>query len=249
MTTSRSLAALVCCVALAACSKEGMPSISAPAPGAAVKFYNFSTGAPNVNFYANDIKLTGVNSTSGTEATTGTAFGGVAAGGFYSGLTPGGYTLSGRITATADNGLAIATVPTTLADGKFYSFYLSGPYNTTTKQSDYFMLEDAIPPAIDFTVATVRFVNGVYNGTGPMTLWARNTATGFTNDSVSVGGAVAYKTTGGFVTFPGGVYDLTTRYTGSNTAVITRTAVSFSAGRVYTVSARTGAVLDNTANR
>ena len=222
MTTSRSLAILVCSAMLAACSTDAadpVRTISAPAPGASVKFYNFSTGAPSVNFYANDTKVTAVSSTTGVESTSGTSFGGVAAGGFFVGLVPGQYTLSGRIAATTDNGLAIVSAPTTVADGKFYSFYLSGPYSTTTKQSDWFIVEDLIPPQIDFNVATVRFVNGVYNGTGPMTLWAKSTVTG---DSMAVGGPVAYKSAGAFVTGPGLVYDLTARYTGSNTAVISR---------------------------
>jgi len=38
-----------------------------------VKFYNFSTGAPGVNFYANDTKLTAITSTTGAESTTGVA--------------------------------------------------------------------------------------------------------------------------------------------------------------------------------
>jgi hypothetical protein len=247
MTTSRSFAILVCCAALAACSKEGAQSISAPAPGAAVKFYNFSTGAPAVNFYANGTKVTAISSTSGQESTLGTSFGAVAAGGFYVGLVPGQYTLTGRLTpATADSGLAIASAVTTLADGKYYSFYLSGPYNTTTKQSDSFIVEDPIPAEIDYVNTTVRFVNGVYNGTGPLTLWTKNTVTG---DSSAVGGPVAYKSASDFLAGPSAVYDLTARYTGSNTAVISRAGVSLSAGRVYTISARTGGVLDVTANR
>jgi hypothetical protein len=247
MTTSRFLAALVSCVALSACSKEAIPDISAPAPGAAVKFYNFSVGAPSVNFFANDTKLTGVNSTTGVEATTGTAFGGVAAGGFYTGLIPGQVSLSGRITATTDNGFSIATASTTLAN-KFYSFYLAGAYNTTTKQSDWFIVEDPIPAELDFSGTTVRYVNGMHTSTGPQTLWAKHTVSG---DSVAVGGAIAYKSAGAFVTMPAGVYDLTTRYAGSNTAVLTRAGVSFLVGTVYTVSGRagTGTVLDNTANR
>jgi hypothetical protein len=246
MTISRYLAALAGCVALAACSKDAVRSISAPAPGAAVKFYNFSTGAPGVNFFANETKVTAIGSLTGQESIQGTGFGSVAAGGFYTAIAPGQYTLSGRIADTTDNGRAIASLPTTLADGKYYSFYLSGPYNTTTKLSDSFLLEDAIPAQIDYSVTTVRFVNGVYNGTGPMVLWAKSTVTG---DSVAVGGPVAYKTAGAFVTMPGAAYDLTARYPGSNTAVITRAAQSFLAGRVYTISARTGSVLDNTANR
>lgn len=248
MTTSRSLAALACCVALTACDKNAVQTISAPAPTAAVKFYNFASGAPPLNFYADDNKLTAVSSTSGTESNSGTAFGSVAAGGFYTAIQPGPHTLSGRITSVTDNGVAIVTVPTTLADGKYYSFYTAGLYNTTTKQSDWFMVEDAVPSTTDFTVTMVRFVNAMYTATGPLTLWAKNTVTG---DSVSIGGPIAYKAAGAFVSMPGAVYDLTARYTGSNTAVLTRTGVSFNAGRVYTISGRagTGTVLDNTANR
>jgi hypothetical protein len=75
-----------------------------------------------------------------------------------------------------------------------------------------------------------------------------------------VGGPVAYKAGGAFTSLPGGVYDLATRYAGSTTNAIVRTAVSFSPGRVYTIGARgdititsTTATnrpfLDNTANR
>jgi hypothetical protein len=77
---------------------------------------------------------------------------------------------------------------------------------------------------------------------------------------VPVGGAVAYKSGGAFTALPNAVYDLSTRYVGSTTNVITRTAVSFSAGKVYTIGARgditvvsttlaTRPQLDNTANR
>jgi hypothetical protein len=59
---------------------------------------------------------------------------------------------------------------------------------------------------------------------------------------------------------PNGTYDLSTRYAGVTTNAITRAAVSFSAGRVYTIGARgditvtsttaaTRPQLDNTANR
>ena len=54
---------------------DGRQTISAPAPTAAVKFYNFSSGAPSLNFYADGNKLTAVSSTSGSESNSGTAFG------------------------------------------------------------------------------------------------------------------------------------------------------------------------------
>jgi hypothetical protein len=237
MTFSRSLAALGCCAVLAACSmdKNAVQTIAGPAPGSAVKFYNFSPGAPSVNFYANDTKVTAVSSTSGVESTAGTAYGSVATGGFYTALTPGQYTITGRITATTDNGLAIVSAPAALADGKYYSFFLSGPYNTATKKSDFFMLEDAAPPAqLDYAVAYVRFVNAISNSS-PMTLYVKSTTSG---TELPVGGSVAYKSAGALTPIPIGPYDLIARVTGSTGNAITLAAVGFTPGRVLTVTAR-----------
>ena len=234
MTISRSLAALACCVALAACSKDAVQSIASPAPGSAVKFYNFSTGAPSVNLYANDAKVTAVSSTSGVESTAGTAYGAVATGGFYTGVAPGQYTLSARITAATDNGLAIASAPVSFADGKYYSFYLSGPYNAATKKSDFFFLEDPAQPPVDNQLAHVRFVNAISNSS-PMTLYVKNRTSGA---ELAVGGSVAYKSAGALTPVPIGPYDLIARVTGSTATAITLTEVGFSPGRVYTVSAR-----------
>ena len=248
------IAALAAVAFLAACSGRGVQDLTSTLPTAGVKFYNFGLNAPSVNFYANDTKVTGVNSTSGTESTSGTAYGGVAAGGFYNAIAPGAYTFTARITATTDNGAAIATMPVTIAAGKGYSFYLSGPYNPATKASDAFIVEDNVP-VIDYTQTNIRFVNAIYNS-NPLTLYAKNPTTG---DSVVIGGPLAYKSAGAFKPMPGAVYDLIVRNTGSNTAVITRTGVSFLASRSYTVSARgditvvstTAAnrpILDNTPN-
>ena len=245
MTFFRSFVALGYCALLAACSmdKNAVQTISGPAPGSAVKFYNFSPGAPNVNFYANDTKVTAVSSSSGVESTSGTAYGSVATGGFYTALTPGQYTITGRITATTDNGLAIASAPTALADGKYYSFFLSGPYNTATKKSDFFILEDAAPPAqVDYAFAYVRFVNAISNSV-PMTLYAKNTTSGA---ELPVGGSVAYKSAGALTPIPIGPYDLIARVTGSSANTITLAAVGFSPGRVLTITARGDMTISST---
>ena len=150
----------------------------------------------------------------------------------------------------------ILKVTTTLADGKAYSFYMSGFYDATAKTVEGFVVEDPFEATIDYTVAYVRFVNAISNST-PMTLYAKNTTTGA---EVPVGAAVAYKAAGAFTAVPNGVYDIGTRLAGVTTNAIARTAVSFSAGKVYTISARgdmtvvsTTATnrpfLDNTANR
>ena len=264
MTPSRYLAVLACGVTLAACSKDAVQSITAPASGASVKFYNFSMSSPGVNFYANGAQVTALRSDSGATTKNGTTYSNVAAGALYTALTSGQTSLAGRIATLTDSGVTIATVPTTLVDGKYYSLYLSGPYSTTTKTTDAFIVEDPLP-AFDYAKANVRFVNTIYNAPNPMVLWLKSTTVA--GDSVAIGGpaGIAYKAASGFVAVRPDVYNLTVRYPGSNTAVITRAdvtigTVAFGSPRVYTISSRgdititstTAAnrpFLDNTANR
>src|SRR5438067_1575963 len=114
--------------------------------------------------------------------------------------------------------------------------------------------------------ARIRFFNFGVNApsvnfyANPMTLFAKNTTTA---TETAIGAEVAYKAAGAFVTLPAGAYDLSTRYTGSATNVLTRPGVSFNGGRVYTITARgditvaptttcgstNKTCLDNTANR
>ena len=247
---------LLCAVALTACEKNAVQDITGSLPGARIKFFNFGTNAPAVNFYANESKITAITSATGVEAVTGVSSGGVGSGGFYSAIQPGAYTFTGKIAAAVDKDLVVSRATATLVDGKAYSFYISGIYNTATKTAEAFVVEDPFVDTLDYTVAYVRFVNAIPNAS-PMTLYAKNSTTAV---EAPVGGAVAYKAGGAFVALPGAVYDLNTRYAGSATNVITRTAVSFSAGKVYTISARgditvvsttlaTRPQLDNTANR
>lgn len=256
MTMNRyiSLAGLVAAALLAGCDKNGVQDITVDPPAARIKFFNFGVNAPSVNFYANDTKMTAVTSATGAEATTGVASGGVGAGGNYEGIAPGTYTLTGNISAAVDKDLPISNLSAQIADGKFYSYYISGIYNTTAKTADAFVVEDPIP-AVDYTVAYVRFVNAISNSS-PMVLSIKNSTTGAITP---IGGAIAYKNAGVFVAVPPGVYDISTRVTGATTDAITRTAVSFANGRTYTIGARgdmtvtstsaaTRPQLDNTAN-
>ncbi len=240
--------------ALTSCDKNAVQDITGTLPASRIKFFNFGVNAPPVNFYANATKMTAVTSATGAEATTGVSYGGVGSGGFYAGIAPGQYTFTGNISATVDKDLAISSVAAPIADGKDYSYYVSGFYNTASKTADAFIVEDPIP-AVDYTVAYVRFVNGISNSSA-MVLNAKSTVTGTTTP---VGAAIAYKSAGAFTALPGGVYDLTTRVTGAATDAIARAGVSFSAGRVYTIASRgdmtvvsttatTRPFLDNTAN-
>ena len=269
MNLHRYSAALLCAVALTACEKNAVQVITAPVGGAFIRFANFGVNSPAVNFYANDKKLTAISvanctpptnpqcTTTGIESTTGVASGAFAVvSGLYSSLAPGQYTLTGKIAAAIDKDLTVATAATTLENGKYYTFYMSGLYNTTAKTSESFVVEDPIPAAIDYSVAQVRFVNAISNSS-PMVLYAKNTLTGVEQ---AVGGTVAYKGAGTFTALPPGTYDLNTRLPGSSTNIIARPATGFGGGRIYTVSARgditvtsttatTRPQLDNTANR
>jgi len=237
MTFRRSLAIVLCAVALASCSKNGFQDLSGPVPGASVKFFNFGVNAPQVNFFANDTKMTAVSSadTTGKENPLGTKYGTAASGGLYVGIEPGQYTMSGRISDTAaDHNTPISNVQATFEDGKYYSFYQSGIYDANAKTVDAFIVEDPVPQQIDYTVAYVRFVNASSNS-NPMTLYATSTGGG---PETAIGGAVAYKSAGDFITIPEGSYNLATRENGSSTnAIASGDPVSFSAGRVYTVTA------------
>ena len=253
MNTPISILMLLCVAALsAACDENAVQDITEPSPGEArIKFFNFGVSSPGVNFYANDKKMTAITSGTGIESTTGVNYGSAGSGGFYMAIEPGQYTLSGKIAAATDKDLAISSAAVTLDAGKYYSFYQSGKYDAVAKKVDAFVVEDPFPAQFDYTTAYVRFVHAIYNA-NPLTLYAKNTTT---LAEVAVGSAVAYKAAGAFVAVPNGTYDLGARYAGVTTNALSRTAVSFSAGRVYTITARgdiltsTTLFLDNTTNR
>lgn len=246
MKTFRAFALLLCATALAACEKNAVQDLTGPLPSARVKFYNFGVGAPGVNFYANDTKMTAVSSTActtpnnpacltdGVESTVGVNYGGVGAGDRYLAIEPGQYTFSGRIAAAKDKNLPISSLAAPIADGRHYSVFQSGIYNSTEKTVDAFIVEDDLPATIDWTSAQVRFVHAISNAE-PMRLFAKNTETGVETE---IGGAVAYQSASAFTALEPGLYDLSTRYAGSSTNVIVRTGVAFAPGRVYTLGAR-----------
>jgi hypothetical protein len=258
MKTNRLTILLLAAVVMGACDKNAVQeeNLLEPVVGnAMVKFFHFGVNGPGVNFYLNDEKVTGIQSTTNAELTTGTAFNGAAAGGFYTAHDPGQYTISGRIAAAVDKNLPISNLGATLEADKAYSYYLSGIYNATTKTQDSFIIEDVLP-AIDYTRTCVRFVNAISNSQ-PMALYVRDVVSAV---ETKLGAETAYKAGTGFICGPAGIYDLNTRTAGSTTNAITRTAVTFAPGRVYTITARgdmtvTGTtatnrpLLDNTVNR
>ena len=255
MRLLRPLALLLGVAALAACDKNAVQEITAPAPTAGIRFFNFGLNAPNVHFYAGDRKLSATSSSScaaaknppvtatdtlclnaGIQATTGIAYSGVSAAGQYMGMDPGQYSVVARIVSTTAslNGDTIATLPVTVQDGKFYSLYTSGFYDATTEATDAFVVEDDFDRTIDWTSAYLRLVNASSNAQ-PMTLFVNKVGE---TDLTAINADVAYKSAGAFVKLAPGAYDLHVRYAGSTTDRIVRTAIGFQAGVVYTISAR-----------
>jgi Domain of unknown function (DUF4397) len=230
------VAVLVATTIAGACEKNSVQVLPTSPPLASrIKFFNFGVNAPGVNFYADNTKMTAILSATGTEATTGVAYGGVGNGGAYSSVAPASYTLTAKIAATVDKDLAIATTSTTIADGKFYSWYLSGFYNTTAKTIDGFIVEDP-PPPLDYDVAQVRLVHAIANA-NPLTLYRRPAGDTLSAWTV-IAGPVSYKSAGAFIAVPMGIYDLAARYTDSTTNKIIRTNVTLFGGHVYSIGAR-----------
>jgi hypothetical protein len=280
MTRHTSIAILLCAALASACSifdENAVQTIVGPTETSSrIKFFNFSVSSVGVNFFANGGKVSAVGTSActptplvdslkakclaaGIESATGVVYGtctagacngGTVGGGLYAAISPGQYTLTAEMAA---KDTIVATIAQTIEPNKYYSYYMSGIYNTTTKTADAFVVEDPIPTGtVDYSVAHVRFVNAVPNGTGDLNLFARNTTT---TTETAVGGAVAYKAAGTFMTLEPGIYDLRAAYTGAGTNLITRNTVNFVAGRVYTVTVRgstaTAATLglDNTENQ
>lgn len=254
-----SLAVLLCAAVLSSCGEEAFPDITGPMAESRIKFFNFGVGVPGVYFYANNAKVAGISSvstvidsktgvvTGGAESITGVVYGGVTAGGYYSAIAPGSLDLSAKLADTTLRSVVVSKVTTTIASGKFYSYFISGAYDATAKTAEAFVVEDNFPATVDWTKAYVRFVNAGPTS-APLTLYGTNTTTA--TAEAAIGAITAYKSGSAFVALPTGSYNLAAK-DAAGASKITRTAVQFSAGRVYTITVRgtTTLFLDNTTNQ
>jgi hypothetical protein len=237
-------------ITFSSCEKSAVQVIDAPPNGPLVRFYNFAINGPSVNFFANDIKVSATNSATGIEALTGVNFGGIFPGNnnYVSIASVGNVTLKSITpsTATVNPNTTVANLSATLETGKYYSFYTSGVFDATAKTSSGFVIEDVVP-AVDTSAAYVRLVNTVPNANiSGFDLKALNTTT---NENITIAGVTAYQSGSVFVKVPNGVYNLTSISTNTPTSyTITRTAVSFAKGLVYTITTRGDATLTTGAN-
>lgn len=256
------IAGLLLSIFVTSCDKNAIQEIDAPlTSGAQIKFFNFGVSSPSVNFYANATKISGTLSSTGSESINGVSYGSVFPSTNYNLIQGGSYTFKGQIssTATIDANFAVANLQANVEVGKFYSLYTSGIYNTTTKTTDAFIVEDKLP-AVDNNSVYIRFVNTISNAPSAMNLVIKNTST---NEEVVVATNIGYKGASEFVKVPSGLYEVYARYPSSNINLITRNGtsiVSFGFARVYTISSRgdmsilsttltSKPFLDNTSNR
>lgn len=241
------LTAMLLTTLIYSCKKNGVQVIDETidfSTVAQIKYFNFGVNAPSVNFYANETKVTGITSTTGSESTTGTASGGVYPQSGYTVLPGATYSLKAQIPATAatDHDLAIVTINQNLENGKRYTLYTSGIYNTTGKSTDGFVIEDKLP-AYNNTVAYIRLANTISNAPNNLSLYMKSTsATPPVTDPRLLVNNVAYKTASEFIAVPIGIYELYIRYPSAPaTNVISRngtSAVNLSGGKIYTFATR-----------
>lgn len=274
MRLRHSFLALTGALLLAACEKNAVQDLTGTKPEAELLFYNSAVGAPAVHFYAGDTKLTSTftggctaaanppvtaNDSAcvarGVPSTGGIGYGGTSAGTNYTGVPAGPHTITGRITATTDNGLAVFTLPITAEPGKRYSVFQSGIYNTTTKQADGFIVEDVFPAQFDWTTSYVRVVNASSNAPA-ITV----TLTPATGSPVTLASGVAYKSASPFTKVAPGSYTIAVQQDGAASPRFTIPNTGFQPGFVYTLSLRgdwtvtsttasTRPILDNIRNR
>src|SRR5438132_2419630 len=157
MNRHASIAALLCASLVSACGQDALQNITVPPfAGSRVRFYNFGVNDPGLNFYADTAKLTSIGTAIGKDSTNGTAYGALApANGDYTAIAPGQHTLVAKIAVDTTHP-AVSSAVTTIGDGKYYSFYTSGFYNSTAKTVESFVVEDTFVIPADTSTANVR---------------------------------------------------------------------------------------------
>lgn len=224
-------------LALYSCEKNAFQVIDTKEfNGPFLRGYNFAPSGPTVNVYVNDVKVTAIGSTTGKEATTGIGAYGVfpTTNSYVNLASKGNVTVKSIIpsTATTNPGVVTSTINGDLQEGKYYSFFTCGLYNTTDKTTSSVILEDKIP-ALDTAAAYLRFINLVPNAPNGYDLVITNRAT---SQVINLSPTLAFKAASEFIKVPAGIYDLRASSVGGT--VINRTELTVSKSYVYSLITR-----------
>jgi|GEM_PF-2229059 len=196
-----------------------------------VKILTVAPGAPTVNYFINDEKITGVNNASGIQFGYG-----------YNGLYPDlgylvvnkapSYNLKVKVAASneTDPNLTLMDESLNLVDGKQYTLFTTKYDATSKKITNYTLLEDARPtPTPDTSKTFIRFVN-LLNNTSGLTLEQVTTEKVLVNN-------LAYGATSDFIAIdnPGQANVYRVINPADGTVVIANTSYTLAKGRSLTV--------------
>lgn len=123
-----------------------------------IKFLNASPGSPIINFYMDNVKMTGTYTVSGTE--TGIAYAAIYPSLGYSQSTGSAGKISTKIagSSTVDPGVTTNESTVNLAAGKYYSVFAVDQYDVVNKKQNLLVIEDK-SPATDTSKVFLRLVN------------------------------------------------------------------------------------------
>lgn len=194
-----------------------------------VKFLNITPGSPSVNFYVNDVKISGVYSSASTE--TGYGYAGLFPDVGYVALKPGNNTLKANIVSSAatDKNLNVFSSTVNMEAGKYFSIFTTGVYNATDKKIESSLVVQDVKPALDTGKIFVRVVN-LYSGGPKLDLIQAGSGEKIISN-------VAYNTASEFVTIPNpGVANVYNIGNAETNAVLKASlfSLTLTKGRAYT---------------
>ena len=207
----KTFAILLLAVFLGACENNAIDEHTTPfTSGALIKFFTQAEGAPRVNFYLNDQRITASTPTT-TNIPLGLAYGAAFPANGYVSVPTGDLTLAVMDTVTSETkGKAdlLTSTSAKLEDKVNYSAYLVG----TAGNYETFVVKDNLPPD-NFNQIYFRFVNTMVNLPFNVDVVAFRPAVAATATSPAVpelriplATNVAYKQYGDYVELPAGSY-------------------------------------------
>lgn len=147
---------------LSACEKdtslEATATLAVDSNKPFVKFFNASPDSPIINFYMDNIKMTGTYTVSGTE--TGIAYAAIYPSLGYSQSSGTSSKILTKIagSSTVNPGVVTSESTVNLAAGKYYSVFAVDQYDLVNKKQNLLVIEDK-SPATDTSKVFLRLVN------------------------------------------------------------------------------------------
>lgn len=231
---------------------------------AQLRFYHFGINGPSINFFADQIKITAIQSNTEEEAANGVGFGGThPSDGSYSEVEPGTNILiegvtpknliipSNNIQNYEAAKIASSLIIPKLEKQKRYSVFTCGVWDSDNHKMDSFFIEDDLPPS-DTSKVFIRFVNSGVESAGPLKVIAIPADT--LRSEVLISDGVEYQKASPFVGMPYGTYEF--EVLDINSGKVIKRSIRFISDKVHTLAMRgdinvasPAPFIDNTRNR